>query len=79
MVAVLEVAGSPYAPAAATALLVSTGFAKPGAPLIGLVLGLIIVIAIGPLVGRAPLARRASTVGQTGCREASGNVGTMLS
>jgi hypothetical protein len=63
-VAVLELAGSHHAPAAATALLVATGLAKPGAPLIGLVLGLAIVIVLGPLIGRIPLARRASTEDQ---------------
>ena len=54
---VLELAGSHHAPAAATALLITTGLAKPGAPLIGLVLGLAIVIALGPLFGRLPYAR----------------------
>jgi hypothetical protein len=78
-VAVLEVVGSHHAPAAATALLIATGLAKPGAPLIGLLLGLVIVITLGPLIGWAPLGRRASTVDQTGCREAPRNVGTILS
>ena len=57
---VLELAGSHQAPAAATALLVATGLAKPGNPLIGLVVELAIVIALGPLVGRLRLARRAT-------------------
>lgn len=61
-VLVLELAGSHHAPAAATTLLITTGLAKPGAPLIGLVLGLAIVIAIGPLVGRLPLARSLAKV-----------------
>ena len=56
-VLLLELVGSHHAPAAATALLVTTGLAKPGTPLIGLVLGLALVIALGPLVGRLPLAR----------------------
>ena len=60
-VAVLELAGSHHAPAAATALLIATGLAKPGAPLTGLVVGLAIVIVAGPLAGRVPLARTAST------------------
>jgi hypothetical protein len=64
--AVLEMAGSHHAPAAATALLVAAGLAKPGAPLIGLVLGLAMVIAFGPLLGRFPLARAASADDQTG-------------
>jgi hypothetical protein len=54
---VLELAGSHHAPAAATALLVTTGLARPGAPLIGLVLGLAIVIVLGPLGGRLPVSR----------------------
>ena len=57
----LEMVGSHHAPSAATALLITTGLAKPGAPLIGLVLGLAIVIALGPLIGRIPFARRASS------------------
>jgi hypothetical protein len=59
-VLVLEVLGSHHAPAAATALLVATGLAKPGAPLTGLVLGLAVVIAFGPVLGRIPLARTAA-------------------
>lgn len=55
----LELLGSHHAPSAATALLVTTGLAKPGSPLIGLVLGLAIVIALGPLIGRIPLVGRA--------------------
>ncbi len=54
---VLEVIGSHHAPAAATALLISTGLAKPGPPLVGLVLGLAIVLVLGPLCGRIPFAR----------------------
>ena len=68
----LELAGSHHAPAAATALLITTGLAKPGAPLIGLVLGLAIVIAFGPLIGRIPLARRASTADRSGSQYAAG-------
>ncbi len=50
--AVLELLHSHHAPAAATALLITTGLARPGAPLIGLVGGLVIVIVLGPLCGR---------------------------
>jgi hypothetical protein len=78
-VAVLEIFGSHHAPAAATALLIATGLAKPGAPLIGLVLGLAVVITIGPLLGRVPFARRASTADQTGGRFASGESGRAVS
>jgi len=59
---VLELAGSHHAPAAATTLLVTTGLAKPGAPLVGLVVGLAIVIALGPVVGRLPVARALARV-----------------
>jgi hypothetical protein len=55
---VLELLHSHHAPAAATALLITTGLAKPGAPLIGLVLGLAIVITLGPLCGRWPIDAR---------------------
>ena len=58
---VLEMVGSHHAPAAATALLVSTGLARPGPPLIGLVLGLAIVLVLGPLSGRLPIARRTAS------------------
>ncbi len=52
---VLELLHSHHAPAAATALLITTGLAKPGAPLIGLVVGLAIVVTLGPLCARWPL------------------------
>lgn len=78
-VAVLEVLGSHHAPAAATALLIATGLAKPGAPLIGLVLGLAVVITIAPLLGRVPFARRASTADQIGGRFASTEGGRAVS
>jgi HPP family len=74
----LELAGSHHAPSAATALLITTGLAKPGAPLIGLVLGLAIVIALGPLIGRIPFARSASSVDQPRRLE-SHTTGTLLS
>ena len=75
----LELVGSHHAPSAATALLITTGLAKPGAPLIGLVLGLAIVIALGPLIGRIPFARRASQVEQSGGHEAPHKTGTLVS
>lgn len=59
---VLELARSHHAPSAATALLITTGLAKPGSPLIGLVLGLAIVVALGPLVGRIPVGRAVASV-----------------
>ena len=54
---VLELVHLHHAPAAASALLVATGLAKPGAPLIGLVLGLAIVIVLGPLLAQVPFTR----------------------
>lgn len=62
---VLELLRSHHAPAAATTLLVATGLAKPGTPLIGLVVGLAIVVSLGPLCVRWPLPlrdRRPSTI-----------------
>ena len=54
----LELLHSHHAPAAATALLITTGLARPGAPLIGLVVGLAIVVTLGPLCARWPLSLR---------------------
>ncbi len=54
---VLAILRSHHAPAAATALLIATGLARPGRPLIGLVLGLAIVVTAGPLIGRLPILR----------------------
>lgn len=53
----LELMRSHHAPAAATSLLVVTGLAKPGKPLLGLVVGLACVVALGPLCRWTPLAR----------------------
>ena len=75
----LELVGSHHAPSAATALLIATGLAKPGAPLIGLVLGLAIVIALGPLIGRIPFARGASQLEQSAGPEAAHDSGTLVS
>jgi hypothetical protein len=55
---ILELVGSHHAPSAASALLIATGLARPGKPLLGLVVGLAIVVVLGPLSGRLPLARR---------------------
>lgn len=51
---VLTVADAHHAPAGATALLVSSGIAAPGAPLLGLVVGLVIVLVLAPLLARLP-------------------------
>ena len=55
---ILELVGSHHAPSAASALLVATGLARPGKPLLGLVVGLALVLVLGPLSGRLPLARQ---------------------
>ena len=57
---ILELCRSHHAPAAATALLITTGLANPGKPLVGLIVGLSIVIALGPLSAYLPGAREAS-------------------
>lgn len=44
-----------HAPAAASTILVSTGLARPGLPLYGLVLGLAALVIVGPLLARIPL------------------------
>lgn len=51
---VLTVAGSHHAPAGATALLVASGIARPGPPLVSLIVGLAIVLAVAPLLARLP-------------------------
>jgi hypothetical protein len=53
--AILELLHCHHAPAAATVLLITTGLARPGSPLIGLVVGLGIVIVVGPLCARLSL------------------------
>lgn len=55
----LHVTNSHHAPAAATTLLVATGLARPGRPLFGLLVGLAVLISLGPLIGRLPIGRRA--------------------
>lgn len=50
----LELAGSHHAPAASTVLLITTGLAEPGRPLLGLVVGLALVLAVSPLLVRVP-------------------------
>jgi hypothetical protein len=53
----LEVADAHHSPAAATALLVATGLAKPGRPLFGLVAGLAVLILAAPVLSRLPFRR----------------------
>jgi hypothetical protein len=55
---VLSLAQVHHAPAAASALLVATGLARPGTPLLGLAVGLAILVVLAPLCGMIPLARR---------------------
>ena len=58
---VLEVLDAHHSPAAATALLVATGLAKPGRPLFGLVVGLAVLILVSPTLSRlVPLRREES-------------------
>lgn len=49
---VLTVADAHHAPAGATALLVSSGIAAPGTPLLGLVVGLALVLGLAPVLAR---------------------------
>ncbi|HEX5265669.1 MAG TPA: HPP family protein [Acidimicrobiales bacterium] len=51
---VLEIIDRHHAPAAATAVLVTTGLAQPGRPLLGLVCGLALLIALSPLLAWGP-------------------------
>ena len=51
---VLTLAGAHHAPAVATTLLVASGIAGPGKPLVGLVVGLVIVLTVAPLLSRLP-------------------------
>lgn len=46
----LELLDAHHAPAAATAVLITTGLARPGRPLAGLVLGLVLVLVLAPLL-----------------------------
>jgi hypothetical protein len=46
----LELLDAHHAPAAATAVLITTGLAHPGRPLVGLVLGLAVVLVLAPLL-----------------------------
>lgn len=56
---VLELADAHHAPAAATVVLITTGLARPGRPLVGLVLGLALLIALSPVVSWGPTPRQA--------------------
>lgn len=58
---ILELLGSHHAPAASSVLLITTGLARPGRPLVGLVLGLALVLAASPLLVRAPPAMEPHT------------------
>lgn len=53
----LEVLSAHHAPAAATALLIASGISRPGAPLAGLVIGLVLIIATGPFLAKLPPLR----------------------
>jgi hypothetical protein len=47
-----------HAPAAATAVLISTGIARPGLPLYGLMIGLALTIILTAALGRLPGTRK---------------------
>lgn len=51
---VLELLDRHHAPAAATVVLITTGLARPGRPLLGLVCGLALLIALSPLLAWSP-------------------------
>ncbi|GLZ54087.1 HPP family protein [Actinomycetospora sp. NBRC 106378] len=51
---VLTLARAHHPPSGATALLIASGIAAPGSPLLGLVVGLVIVLAAAPLLARLP-------------------------
>lgn len=55
--AALTILRTHHAPAAATALLISSGIAQPGRPLYGLMIGLALVMVGAPLLARLPGAR----------------------
>lgn len=55
---VLTLTDAHHAPAGATALLISSGIARPGPELVGLLIGLVIVLAVAPLLARLPGERR---------------------
>jgi hypothetical protein len=57
----LTMLGRHHAPAAATALLISSGIAQPGRPLYGLMAGLALVVILAPLLARLPGVRRQTT------------------
>lgn len=58
---VLELASSHHAPAAATTILVASGLAGPGRPLVGLVLGVAGLLVVLAVLARVPVPRLAST------------------
>ena len=47
---VLELIEAPHPPAAATALLITAGIARPGPPLYGMLVGLLLLIAGAALI-----------------------------
>ncbi len=49
----LEMLDAHHPPAAATALLITSGISRPGPPLYGMLTGLALVLAIAPLLARA--------------------------
>ena len=56
----LEISDRHHAPAAATVLLITTGLAQPGRPLLGLVCGLGLLIVLSPFLAWGPRLQRGS-------------------
>ncbi|MEU4686434.1 HPP family protein [Streptomyces xinghaiensis] len=54
---VLHVLDAPHPPAAATALLITSGISRPGPPLYGMLTGLALVLVIAPLLAVAASGR----------------------
>ncbi|WP_307847211.1 HPP family protein [Streptomyces sp. F63] len=59
----LHVLDAPHPPAAATALLITSGISRPGPPLYGMLTGLALVLAIAPLLTVAASGRARSRAG----------------
>ncbi|WP_413811064.1 HPP family protein [Streptomyces sp. OE57] len=60
----LELIEAQHPPAAATALLITSGIARPGPPLYGMLLGLVLLIAGAALIAWVTRRRGAATTGE---------------
>lgn len=70
----LELCNVHHAPAAATALLITSGITRPGEPLYGLLISLAALIVAGPLLARTILPQDASA--EEAARQAAGSRST---